>query len=359
MNNKVYFIKINDNESDSMIAEKTSKVLNDESLLSFIAPKDLVAIKTHFGEKDTSGFVRPIVLKKIAELVIEKKGKPFLAETSTLYRGNRSNAVDHIKLAHDHGFSFENTGMPIIMADGLLGDEETGVNIEGELFKEVFVASQIEKAQSLILVSHFTGHLLAGFGAAIKNLGMGCVSRKGKLIQHSTAKPSIRVSKCTGCGMCMKWCPKDAISMKDKKASIKNSLCIGCGECLAVCNYDAVGYNWSETYENLQKKIAEHALGVTQNKKNKVLYLNFLNRISKECDCMGKYEKISDDIGILISTDPVAIDKASLDLFFKYNKVNINEKAFNIPYMCQIDHGQKIDLGNREYELIESSAFGL
>lgn len=354
MDTKVYFIKTVDNESDMMIAEKISEVVKRENLLSFISPKDLVAVKTHFGEKNSKGYVRADVLKKIGELITENKGKPFLTETSTLYRGNRSNAVDHINLAYNHGFSFENTGMPIIMADGLFGDEETGVSINGELFKEVFVASQIEKSQSLIVVSHFTGHLLAGFGATIKNLGMGCVSRRGKLIQHSTAKPSIKTSKCTGCGTCFKWCPKDAITMKDGKASIKNRLCIGCGECLAVCNYDAVGYNWSETYENLQKKIAEHALGVVKNKNNKILYMNFMNRISKECDCMGEYEKIAEDIGILISTDPVALDKASLDLFLKHTGVNITEKTFNIPYLIQIEHGEKIGLGNREYELVET-----
>ncbi len=353
MENKVYYIKVEDNENDDILSEKLVKFLEEKDLLSFIRSKDLIAVKTHFGEKNSVGYVRPIALKKIGDLINTKRAKPFLTETSTLYRGNRSNAVDHIKQAYNHGFTFENTGMPIIMADGLFGDEETKVDINGELYKEVFVASQIEKAQSLIVVTHFTGHMLTGFGATLKNLGMGCVSRKGKLIQHSTAKPSIKPSKCTGCGECFKWCPKDAITMNAGKASIKNSICIGCGECLAVCKYDAVGYNWSETYENIQKKVAEHALGVIKNKPGKVLFITFMNRISKECDCMGKYEKISPDIGILISTDPIAIDKASLDLFLEKTGVNINEKAFNIPYKIQIEHGEKIGMGSSKYELIE------
>ena len=353
MKNKVYFINIENNENDEIISEKLAKVLEEKELLDFIKPKDLVAVKTHFGEKNTEGYVRPVNFKKICEILNKKRSKPFLTETSTLYRGNRSNAVDHIKQAYEHGFSFENTGMPIIMADGLFGDEETGVKIDGDLYKEVFVASQIEKSQALITVSHFTGHMLTGFGATLKNLGMGCVSRKGKLIQHSTAKPSIKTAKCTGCGECFKWCPKDAITMNAGKASIKNSICIGCGECLAVCKYDAVGYNWSETYENIQKKVAEHAYGVVKNKKGKSLYITFLNRISKECDCMGPFERISEDIGVLISTDPVAIDKASIDLFLKKTGVNIDKKAHDIPYKIQIEHGEKIGLGNSEYELIE------
>ncbi len=353
MSEKVYFIKIEDNERDDVIAAKLIKVLTSRKLLSFIKPKNIVAVKTHFGEKDAKGYVRPIVLKELGELIKTMDAKPFLTETSTLYRGQRSNAIDHINLAYSHGFTFGNTGMPIIMADGLFGDDEVSISIDGEIFKEVNIASQIEKSQALILVSHFTGHIVAGFGATIKNLGMGCVSRRGKLIQHSTAKPSIKISKCTGCGTCVKWCPKDAITINDGKATIKNSLCIGCGECLAVCNYDAVGFNWSETYENLQKKIAEHALGVVKNKIGKVLYINFMNRISKECDCMSKYEKISKDIGVLVSTDPVAVDKASLDMFLKYTGVNINEMSYDIPYKIQVEHGEKIGLGKLKYDLIE------
>jgi len=350
--NKVFFIGIKDKESDKKIAEKLVKILSERNMLSFIEAKDFVAVKTHFGEKNSEGFIRPVIFEQLSQLIIERKAKPFLTETSTLYRGERANAVDHINIAISHGFTVENTKMPIIMADGLFGDEEVPVKINGEIFNEVNIAAQIEKANALIVVSHFTGHIVAGFGATIKNLGMGCVSRRAKLIQHSTAKPSIKKSKCTGCGVCAKWCPKDAITIKDGKAFIKNKLCIGCGECLAVCNYDAVGYNWLETYENLQKKIAEHALGVIKNKEKKVIYINFLNRISKECDCMGRYENISNDIGVLVSYDPVAIDSASLDLFYKETGYNINEKSFDIPYKVQIEHGEKIGLGNSEYELI-------
>ena len=353
MENRVYFIKVQENESDAVIADKLAKTLQEHGLLSMIQPKDFVAVKTHFGEKHSKGYIRPIVMKAVGDEIRNTGGNPFLTETSTLYRGERTNAVDHIRHAHSHGFGYEATGMPIIISDGLFGDEEIAVPINGEYFKEVNIAAQIEKSQVLVNFSHFTGHIIAGFGACIKNLGMGCVSRKGKLIQHSTQKPSIKTSKCTGCGNCIKWCPSDAISLKNNIAVIKNRLCIGCGECLAVCHYDAVGYNWGESYDVLQKKIAEHALGVVQNKREKSLHINFLTRISKECDCMGSYEPISPDIGILISKDPVAIDQASLDLFEGHNNSPISEKAFNIPYRLQIQHGEKIGLGSASYQLVE------
>ena len=261
--------------------------------------------------------------------------------------------MEHIEFANEHGFTLENTGLPIIISDGLLGDDEIEVTIPGKLFKTVKIASLIVKAQALIMVSHFTGHLLTGFGAALKNMGMGCASRRGKLIQHSTAKPSIIKKKCTACGDCMKWCPVNAISLKDNKADIDKSLCIGCGECLAVCRFDAVNFNWSETSPMLQQKVVEHAMGTAATKKGKIIYINFLNRVSKDCDCMGKFEKIAPDIGVLVSFDPVAVDAASLDLVEKRAGAKISQKAYNVPYREQIRYAGQLGFGNPDYELIE------
>lgn len=350
MSAKVYFIPCEDNVPDEAMCDKLEAFLVKQGVLDFVDPRDLVAIKTHFGEEGSSGYVRPPILKMIGKLLKEKKSSPFLTETQTLYHGRRTHAVDHMELAMEHGFGFDKTGLPIIMGDGLLGDEETQVQIPGELFQKVGIATLIVKAQALVTVSHFTGHMVSGFGAAIKNLGMGCASRKGKMIQHSTAKPSIRLSKCTGCAECTKWCPKEAISLENQKAKIRRKICIGCGECLAVCRFDAVGYNWSETYEQLQKKMAEHALGVTRTKTGKMIFINFLTRITKDCDCIRKFEKISPDIGILVSTDPVAIDAASLDLVEK-RIGNLTQHAYNIPLRVQLEHGKKIGLGETQYDL--------
>ena len=168
------------------------------------------------------------------------------------------------------------------------------------------------------MVSHFTGHMVAGFGATLKNLGMGCASRKGKLVQHSTAKPEIIIDTCTGCGTCVTWCPQEAIALHDDVAVIDGKKCIGCGQCLAMCRFDAVQYNWGATYEDLQKKVVEHAMGICSLFSGKSLFINVLTRISKDCDCMGDtYEKILPDIGILVSRDPVALDAASLEMVEK------------------------------------------
>jgi len=352
MKEKVFFIPVKDNESDSAVAQRVRNCLSEKMLLDHVKDRDMVAIKTHFGETAKSGYARPELIKTLGGIVTEKKGLPFLTETSTLYKGNRNNAVEHIMLAHRHGFGYENTGLPIIMADGLLGDQETEVSVGGRLHESVHVAALVSRVQSMIVVSHFTGHLAAGFGAALKNIGMGLASRKGKLNQHSTAKPSIKSKKCTQCGVCITWCPESAITMGDDSAVIDKVKCIGCGECLAVCRFDAVGYNWAVTYEDLQKKVVEHALGVVRACPGKILFVNVLTRMSKDCDCMDSFEKMLPDIGILISFDPVAVDAASLDLVEDRGGRSLSDMAYNIPYRCQIDHARDISFGNPDYELV-------
>ncbi len=352
MKEKVFFLKMNDNEEDAAVCARLETAIKEKDFFSFIQPKDMVALKTHFGEVKTKGYVRPLYFKMMGEIIKKKEALPFLTETSTLYRGRRTNAVDHMEFAYGQGFTYENTGLPIIMADGLMGDQETEVQIPGKLYPTVKIAALIAKTQSLVLVSHFTGHILSGFGAALKNMGMGCSSRKGKLIQHSTARPSIVRKKCTGCGECIKWCPVGAISFVEKKAEINKSICIGCGECLAVCRFDAVNYNWAETYVNIQQKIVEHAMGVAETKKGKAIYINFLNRISKDCDCMGDYHKITPDIGVLISYDPVAVDAASLHLVEEYSGNVLSKMAYDIPYKDQIDYSRELGFGNPDFELV-------
>ncbi len=353
MNETVYFIKSELNLSDDDLSIKLKETITNNNLIDYIESKDTIAIKTHFGEKKDLGYARPVYIKTIGELIKEKGALPFITETSTLYKGGRTNAIDHIALAHDHGFGFDQTNMPIIMLDGLYGDEETEIPIKGKIYNKVKVASLLTKCQSMIMVSHFTGHLLAGYGCALKNLGMGCASRKGKMAQHSTVKPKIKKKVCTKCAVCIKWCPEDAITMTDESAVIDKEKCIGCGECLAVCRFDAVSYNWGASHEDIQKMVVEHALGVTEAISNKILYINFLTRISKDCDCMGTYENIVPDIGILISYDPVAIDQASIDLVEKVSGKKLSDIAYNIPYNYQLDYTDEIGFGNRNYELKE------
>jgi uncharacterized protein len=351
MSSTVYFLPVDSQASHEDRGRLLYEALKETGFCDTIEEKDIVAVKTHFGEGAKSGFPRPAVVKAIGDLIKEKGGRPFLTETSTLYRGNRTDALSHLLHAHNQGFTIENTGMPIIMSDGLLGDNEVEVEIPGKIYSSIKVASEIVKAQKLFVLSHFTGHIVAGFGATLKNLGMGCTSRRAKMIQHSTAKPKIKKRKCTTCGVCARWCPVDAITINEETAVIDKEICIGCGQCLALCRYDAVKFNWSATYEDIQKKVVEHALGVVTSINNKGLYVNMLMDISKECDCIDGYEKISPDMGFLFSTDPVALDDASLEMVEHESGKKLSEMAFDIPYTYQVDYAREIGFYSGTYTL--------
>ena len=354
MSAKVYCIEAAPNEKDGQLCDRLGSLIEAENLLDCIAEKDVTAVKTHFGESKKTGYARPPFLKVIGDAVRKRGGQPFLTETSTLYKGNRSDAISHIVHAHNQGFGMAATGMPTIMADGLFGDEECLVPVAGRMYSSVHIAALFAKCNALVAVSHFTGHLAAGFGATLKNLGMGCASRKGKMEQHSTAKPKIVSAKCTGCGTCVKWCPQDAITLRKKVAAISAKKCIGCGECLAMCRFDAVKFDWGATYEDLQKKVVEHAMGICSLFQDKSLFVNMLTRISKDCDCMGHtYKKIVPDIGILVSRDPVALDAASLDLVELQAGKALSQLAYDIPYRFQLDYARELQFGNTDYELIQ------
>jgi uncharacterized Fe-S center protein len=355
MSAKVYFIPFSDGLPPADQARAMGKIYAAAGADGVVAAKDFVAIKLHVGEKKNTTHVKPEIIKELVERVKEKGGVPFLTETSTLYKGERENAVKHLMHAHRHGFGIDNVGAPFIMADGLTGNTEYEVAIDGELHKSVKVAREVMSADALLVVSHPTGHVAAGFGACIKNLGMGLASRMGKLRQHSAMLPEIITDKCQYCQKCLKWCPREAIITREGKAYIMTDKCIGCGECLAMCRFDAVKYDWGAESGFMQRSMAEHALGAVAAKKGKSFFFNVLVDMTKDCDCYNVNQtKFIPDIGILASTDPVAVDKATLDLTAKAHGHTLAEMAYaKLNATIQIEHAAKIGLGSLEYDLIE------
>lgn len=355
---------------------KLDRLLDRADLRGKIREKDLVAIKLHFGERGNTGFVRPIFLRRIVDRVKQFKGKPFLTDTNTLYTGTRSEAVSHLTTASEHGFTEAVVGAPLLIADGLRGNSAIKVRIDKPLFKTVSIAREIYMADALITVTHFKGHELSGFGGALKNLGMGCSSRDGKLSQHSTISPWIKGKSCRGCGRCLSWCAQEAILMspppgvetKKSVAIIDPKKCVGCGECILTCPAGAIQIQWNETIPTFQRKMVEHAYGAVQKKKGRALFLNFLTQISPACDCYGYSDvPIVNDIGILSSEDPIAIDQASVDLVNgevgnRSSKLSQNwnpgEDKFRaiypkVDWTIQLTYGEEIGLGTRNYELIK------
>ncbi|MBN1782390.1 DUF362 domain-containing protein [bacterium] len=314
--------------------------------------KDFIAVKLHFGEKGNHPPIAPEWLRPVTDLIKKQGANPFLTDTCVLYKSQRDNAINYLKMAQNYGFTPGKTGAPMIIADGLTGNDEKEIDIPGQLFRTVSIASAAAHATGFVVLSHVTGHLAAGMGAAIKNLGMGFASRKGKLRQHANMKPYVSEKQCTGCEICTRWCPADAITMNQAVARIDSGKCIGCGECVTVCRFYAIRHDWQTEAPDLQKRMAEHALGVVLNKTHKTVYINFLTSVTKDCDCIGKNQTpVIEDIGILASDDPVAIDAASLDLILEKAGKPIEELAYPIDPWEQIRHGEKIGLGKRQYEL--------
>ncbi len=352
---RVYFAAVRKNEPVASIAKKVKLVYEKARLSACVEKNALVGIKLHFGEEGNRGHIKPAFVKPVVSQVKVRGGKPFLTDTNTLYVGERSNAVDHLHQAEAHGFSLDKVGAPVIISDGLVGRNEIVVKIPGVHCSQVPIAAEVMSARSLIVMTHVTGHLATGLGGAMKNVGMGCATRKGKMVQHSDMKPAVKPKECTRCGECVQWCPVEAITLEAKAARINSAVCIGCGECLAVCRYGAIQYNWKTSSCVLQEKMAEYAYGAIIMKKGKVGFMNFLLHVTKDCDCMGDTGKpICADIGILGGTDIVAIDTASLDLIRERAGKELRKLAYpKIDESIQLRHGQRIGLGTMKYELKE------
>lgn len=362
----VYFMSMRANVKENLL-EKEKRLMKEAGLDRLLKKGYLVAIKLHFGEKGNTAYIRPIFVRQVVDFVLDTGGLPFITDANTLYSGTRSDSVSHIKTAIENGFSYSVVNAPIIIADGLRGGSYQRVTMEGGFIKEAYIAKEIYDADFLISLAHFKGHELSGFGGAIKNTGMGCASRKGKLEQHSDLSPKVKQKKCVGCGLCAEHCSQKAISLIEKKANIDPNKCIGCGECIIICPNKAVDIQWSTDIEAFMKKMVDYTKAVLQNKQGKAFFLNFLTNISPACDCYGHSDMpICQDIGILASTDPVALDQASVDLVnnmplshghFLSEKKEAQEDKFRALYPkvnweFQLSYAEQIGLGERSYRLV-------
>ncbi len=381
----VYFTDFKANSRENL-PEKLARLITTAGLGDVLDKNDLTGVKLHFGERGNTAFIRPPFIRRIVEAIREKGATPFLTDANTLYAGTRSDTVSHITTAVANGFSFSSMdNAPIVIADGLRGKSETAVKVDLKHCKEVYIGSEIIEADALISVAHFKGHELSGFGGTLKNLGMGCASRKGKLDQHSTVSPKIKKKKCIGCGECADNCPVEAITLAaekvtlgdekdalgEKKATIDPDRCIGCGECIIRCPTEAVNIRWNQTVPVFLEKMMEYTKGVLHGKEGKTLFINFITDISPACDCLPYNDSpIVRDIGIVASTDPVAIDQASADLVnaeeafagtcLKHNTQPGEDKFKglypNVDWEIQLEYAETIGLGTRKYELVKLNA---
>ena len=328
------------------------------------------AIKIHFGEYGNLAFLRPNYARVVADYVKELGGKPFLTDCNTLYVGSRKNALDHLDTAYVNGFSPLQTGCHVIIGDGLKGTDEAIVPIDGEYVKEAKIGQAIMDADVFISLTHFKGHEMAGFGGALKNIGMGCGSRAGKMEQHNEGKPQVNQDACVGCGACYKICAHEGPVIENGKAVIDHDKCVGCGRCLEVCPKDAVEGQGGTTVKMLNYKMAEYSYAVCKDRP--CFHISLICDVSPNCDCHSENDiPIIPNVGMLASFDPVALDQACADLCNKMpvmhgsildDNINAmgNEEHHDHFHMTHpdtewqscLDHAQKLGMGTRDYELV-------
>ena len=351
---RVYFVEARGAEPAADIDRKSRDVLAPTGFVEKLEPEDFVALKIHFGEKRNTGYIKPPWIRSLAEEISRQAPRAFLTDSNTLYTGPRSNSVEHIRLAWSHGFTPEILGLPIVIADGLAGGDYGEAAGRGGRVSSAKIAGAILGADALLALSHVTGHVQTGLGAALKNLGMGCASRTGKLDQHAVVHPRVNKKSCRNCGLCLAHCPAGAIRQGTEAVDIDGSRCTGCGECLVACRYGAIRIRWDDDSLRIQEKIAEYALLVARRFPGKTAFLNFLIQVTKDCDCMARNQPpIVPDIGLLASTDPVAVDRASVDLILsRSGGTDVFRKGYDIDWSRQLAHAENIGLGTNRYELV-------
>lgn len=335
---KVYFIE--NKESDyEQLGRDAVKLL--EKIVSETGHKfeKEVPIKVHFGEKGNTTFIPAKCYDETIKYLKEIGVSPSYIESNVLYRGSRTTTERHIKTAKAHGF----TQIPIIIADGDIGTEYNEIEINKDYIKKCKIGKGYGNYNQFIVMSHFKGHVAAGFGGALKQLAMGFASRGGKLEQHSGISPVIDADKCISCGICADKCDYSAITIPDT-AVIDGNKCIGCAGCIAVCPQKAIENTWGGS--NFLEKLAEYAYGAAKDKD--IIYITFVHNITKDCDCTGAHmNPIAENIGILAGKDPVALDTACLDMV----QQNESDKLFDKGRKT-LKHAEKIGLGTMEYELV-------
>lgn len=375
MASEVFFTNLRAGQSGNLL-QKLERMARRAGIEKIDVKDKYVAIKIHFGEYGNMAYIRPNYAAVIVRMIQDLGGKPFLTDSNTLYTGSRSNAVDHLRTAMLNGFNRIGAGCDVIIADGLRGKDERAIDVQGKYCAAPLIGSAIAEADIVISLNHFKGHEMAGFGGALKNLGMGSGSVAGKKEMHATAQPKVLEENCIGCKVCEKNCAHDAIHVTDKKAAINYENCVGCGQCVALCPKGAAVNGSDESSEILNYKIDEYAKAVLKDKPS--FHISFIMNVSPECDCWAHNDApIVPDLGMACSFDPVALDQACVDIvnaapvlresMLEDQKENadprlkiIDQRADKFRFLhpdtnwaAGLRYAEEIGLGTREYELIK------
>ncbi len=370
---KVYFTDFRVEVGSSGLIGKIKMLMQKAGIDKIDMEGKFVAIKMHFGELGNLSFLRPNYARAVADLVKEKGGKPFLTDCNTMYPGSRKNALEHLECAWLNGFTPLTVGCPILIADGLKGTDDVDVPVRGgEYIKEAHIGRAIMDADVFLSLTHFKGHEMTGFGGTVKNIGMGCGSRAGKTAQHAKGKAMVYQEKCRGCKRCLSACANAGLVFDpgNKKMHVDGDHCVGCGRCLGACNFDAIDFLQNNAPFDLNCRMAEYAKAVTDGRP--CFHVSLVCDISPNCDCHAENDApILPDVGMFASFDPIALDQACADACLKSQPMPNSQLTDNMrradfhdhhdhfvnsrpdaEWRSCLEHGEKIGLGTRCYELI-------
>lgn len=367
MSSEVFYSDMHIRPGDSQL-KKLERLIVKAGIDKIDFTDKYVAVKVHFGEWGNMAFLRQQYAKIVCDHIKARGGKPFLTDCNTLYAGYRHNALDHLDAAYMNGYNPLATGVHTIIADGLRGTDERLIPVEGgEYIKEAKIGAAVAEADIIVSLTHFKGHCNAGFGGVIKNIGMGCGSKHGKMEMHTSGTPYISKSNCIGCGMCVKNCINDGVVVVNGKAEIIEDKCLGCGHCFAFCPKGAINCKWDEAKPVMNRKIAEYTKAAINGKP--AFHISFAVDVSPNCDCDGGNDiPVVPDIGIFAGFDPVAVDMACVDAVnkqqiipgscaYKEGHAHSDTDVFKIvhpdtDWMSALEHGEKIGIGTRDYKLV-------
>ncbi len=346
MSSKVYYKKI-----DADTAVTTVQAITKELLDTIVAKEQVelaarIPLKVHFGEAKNVTYLKPDNYIGIIDYLKERGIDSSYIETSAMYGGQRFKKELHEKTAKEHGF----TQLPVVFADGEHGENFAEVEIGKNHFQTFKIGKAFLDYEQILVLSHFKGHMMAGFGGAIKQLSMGHAAKGGKMAMHMGEKPQIRSRKCRQCHLCETRCNEGALHI-GKKSWIDHEKCVGCGACMAICPHKAISIFSVKSIGKFLgignpfiEKLVEGAYAAQKGKRN--IYVNFAMNITAGCDCEPrKMKPLMDDFGIFVSTDPVAIDKVCYDMTKERGKKFRGFKTFA--------YAESIGLGSADYELIE------
>ena len=333
MKSEVYFIKGFDKKSE----EKFLKTLKSEISRVF-KPNETIAIKMHMGDKGNYNNIQPEFVSKIIQVFKELKINCFIFDSPTAYKRLRHTEEDYLKFAESRGFTKISK---VIISN-------KGIKKKGK-YQDYEICEPLIKADGVLVLSHVKGHECSGFGASIKNLGMGALTKKSKGNIHSGGKPIFDPKKCAECKTCEKVCPTKNISCEKGKPEFGKTECFGCSICVFNCPQKAI----KPKLELFDKLLADG--GITAAKSFKKYYcINVLRKIVKFCDCCEDGgPEIAKDLGILLSKDIIAIDKAALDLITKNEGKNVFEEVHHKSPMIHIQEAHDLCGGSLEYDFKE------